>query len=149
MDWNIQVDVGSAKHVLEHSNPTIIPLSVTVETALRRAYLGDLKTSGVLGQLIAIQAEAFAVDEQNETSYGATCTGLPEDIINFQHDPLACAVALGWNEGIEIEEIPLIMEEKDGWLYERIDPSGKSIPVVTKVDGPRFNEFWRNKIVKR
>ena len=149
MDWNIQVDVGSAKHVLEHSNPTIIPLSVTVETALRRAYLGDLKTSGVLGQLIAIQAEAFAVDEQNETSYGATCTGLPEDIINFQHDPLACAVALGWNEGIEIEEIPLIMEEKDGWLYERIDPSGKSIPVVTNVDGPRFNEFWRNKIVKR
>ena len=36
MDWNIQVDVRSAKHVIEHSKPILIPLSVTVETALRR-----------------------------------------------------------------------------------------------------------------
>src|SRR6185436_18745514 len=52
MDWNIQVDVKSAKHVIEHSNPTLIPLSVTVETALRRAYLDDLGESGSLGQLL-------------------------------------------------------------------------------------------------
>jgi purine nucleosidase len=34
MDFNIQVDVQSAKHVLQNSNPTLIPLSVTVETSL-------------------------------------------------------------------------------------------------------------------
>jgi len=149
MDWNIQVDVKSAKHVLENSNPTLIPLSVTVETALRRTYLDDLRKAGALGQLIAQQAEAFAIDEQNETTIGETCEELPGDIINFQHDPLACAIALGWNEGVEIEELGIVLEEKDGWLHERIDPSGKLVRVVTKVNGPRFNEFWLNIMLNR
>ncbi len=149
MDWNIQVDIRSAKHVIEHSNPTLIPLSVTVETALRRAYLSDLWKSGALGQLLARQAEAFASDEQNETKYGQTCEGLPQDIINFLHDPLACAISLGWNDGVEIEELPLFLEEKDGWLYERIHPSGKHMRVVTKINGARFNEFWLDKIAHR
>lgn len=149
MDWNIQVDIKSAKHVIEHSNPMLIPLSVTAETALRRAYLGDLRKSGVLGQLLAGQAEAFAFDEQNEKKFGETCEGLPNDIINFLHDPLACAIALGWNDGVEIEEVPLLLDEKDGWLHERIDPSGKPIHIVTKIDGPRFNEFWLNKLTNR
>jgi purine nucleosidase len=147
MDWNIQVDVQSAKHVIEHSNPTLIPLSVSVETALRRAYLDDLRASEGLGKLIAKQAEAFAIDEQNEEQYGTTCEGLPRDIINFQHDSLACAVALGWRDGVEIEECPLVLEEKDGWLYERIDSSGKPVRVVTKINGLHFNEFWLNKIL--
>ena len=149
MDWNIQVDVKSAKHVIENSNPTLIPLTVTAETALRRAYLKDLRKAGKLGQLVAQQAEAFAVDEKNEIKFGETCEGLPSDIINFQHDPLACAIALGWNQGIAIEELPLFLEEKDGWLHERTDPAGKPVRVVTKVDGPRFNEFWLNKITNR
>lgn len=144
MDFNIQVDVMSAKYVIEHSNPTLIPLSVTVETALRRAYLDDLRRSGTLGQLIARQAEAFAVDEQIEARYGATCEGLPGDIINWQHDALACAVALGWDEGIEIQELPLALEVKDGLLTERVDPAGRPVRVVTKVEGPRFSEFWRS-----
>ncbi len=149
MDWNIQVDIRSAKHVIEYSNPTLIPLSVTVETALRRAYLSDLWKSGALGQLLARQAEAFASDEQNETKYGQTCEGLPQDIINFLHDPLACAVALGWKDGVEIEELPLLLEERDGWLYERIHPFGKRMRVVTKINGARFNEFWLDKIIHR
>ena len=149
MDWNIQVDVRSAKHVIENSNPTLIPLTVTVETALRRAYLDDLRSSGALGQLIVRQAEAFAIDEQNETKFGETCDGLPQDIINFQHDSLACAIALGWNDGLEIQELPLLIEEKDGWLHERIHSLGKAIRVVTKVDGSQFNEFWLDKITNR
>jgi inosine-uridine nucleoside N-ribohydrolase len=149
MDWNIQVDVKSAKYVIENSNPTLIPLSVTVETALRRKYLDDFRKSGALGELIAQQAEAFAIDERNEKKFGETCEGLPNDIINFLHDPLACAIALGWNDGVETQELPLVIEEKDGWLNERIDPSGKPIHVVTRVDGSRFNEFWLDKITNR
>lgn len=149
MDWNIQVDVRSAKHVIENSNPTLIPLSVTAETALRRIYLDELRKSGPLGELIAQQAEAYAIDEQNEKQIGEHCEGLPNDMINFQHDSLACAVALGWKEGVEIKELPLIIEEKDGWLHERIDPAGKPIRVVTKIDGPRFNQFWFDKITSR
>lgn len=148
-DWNNQVDVKSAKHVLQNSNPTLVPLTVSVETALRREYLGDLRKSGALGQLIAKQAEEFAVDEKMETRFGETCTELPKDIINFQHDALASAIALGWNDGIEIEELPLIVEEKDGWLTERIHSSGKPIRVITKVNGSSFNEFWLNKITQR
>lgn len=149
MDWNIQVDIKSANHVLENSNPTLIPLSVTAETALRRLALNDLRKSGPLGELIAQQAEAFAIDEQNEKQIGEICEGLPNDIINFQHDGLACAIALGWNEGVELEELPLVIEEKDGWLHEKVDPSGKPIGIVTKIDGPRFNEFWLDKITSR
>ena len=149
MDWNIQVDVKSAKHVIEHSNPTLIPLSVTVETALRRAHLDEVRKSGLLAQLLAQQAEAFAVDEQNETDIGEVYEGLPNDIINFLHDPLACAIALGWEDGVQIDEIPLILEEKEGWLYERIDTAGKQTRVVTKIDGVGFNSFWLNTITKR
>lgn len=145
-DYNIQVDVPSARHVIENAHPTLVPLSVTIETYLRRAYLDDLRASGALGRLIARQAEAFAVDEKNESRYGETCEGLPHDTINFQHDPLACGIALGWGEGGEIEEVPLILEEVDGWLVERIDPSGKPIRVVTKVDGKAFSEFWINRV---
>jgi inosine-uridine nucleoside N-ribohydrolase len=142
MDWNIQVDVGSARHVLENSSPTLIPLTVTVETALRRTYLVDLQKSGELGKLIARQAEAFAADEEMERKFGETCEKLPKDIINFLHDPLACAIALGLNEGVEISEIPLKLEIRDGWLYEEIDAKGKATRVVTKIDGDRFNEVW-------
>jgi inosine-uridine nucleoside N-ribohydrolase len=145
-DWNIQVDVKSAKHVIENSNPTLIPLTVTVETALRRAHLKDLQKCGALGQLLAQQAEAFAMDEQNEKNYGETCEGLPNDIINFLHDPLACAIAMGWDDGVEIEGVSLILEEKDGWLHEKISPAGKAVRVVTKINGTRFNEFWLDKI---
>ena len=37
-----------------------------------------------------------ALDEQNEKKYAESCEGLPNDLINFLHDPLACAIALGW-----------------------------------------------------
>jgi purine nucleosidase len=35
IDYNVQVDVQSALYVIERSSPTLIPLSVTVETSLR------------------------------------------------------------------------------------------------------------------
>ncbi len=149
MDFNIQADVRSALHVLQNSNPTLVPIAVTAETSLRRAYLEDLRVSGALGQLIARQAEAFAIDEKTEVTYGQTCQGLPADIINFLHDPLACAIALGWDEGVKIEEVPLILEEKEGWLTESIHPGGKPTRVVTRVDGTRFGEFWLNRVTSK
>jgi purine nucleosidase len=58
-DYNVQLDVQSAQHVFQRSNPTLVPRSVTVETWLRRAYLATLKESGPLSQLIARQVEAL------------------------------------------------------------------------------------------
>jgi purine nucleosidase len=60
MDFNVQVDVKSSKHVIEHSSPTLIPLSITAETFLRKSYLDAVRAAGALGQLIARQAESFA-----------------------------------------------------------------------------------------
>jgi purine nucleosidase len=149
MDWNVQVDVQSALYVLERSHPTLVPLAVTVETALRRAYLPRLRQSGPLGQLIARQAEAHAIEYKNEETYGQTCPGLPPDIINFQHDPLACAIALGWDEGVEVRELPLKSEIRDGWLRQTVDEGGTPTRVVTAVDGERFNEFWLRTVAER
>ncbi len=94
-DWNMQIDIKSALTVLKCADPLLVPLAVTVETALRRAHLAALPEAGPLARLIAHQAAAFARDEGYEHRYGRTCPGLPADIISFLHDPLACA-RLGW-----------------------------------------------------
>ena len=149
MDYNVQVDVQSAHYVIQRSSPTLVPLSVTVETSLRRAYLATLRQSGPLARLIARQAEVFARDEDIETQYGQTCPGLPEDTINFQHDPLACAIALGWDDEVEISEIPLKLEIEDGWLCQRVNEGGKPTRVVTRVNGGKFNEFWLHTVTRK
>jgi inosine-uridine nucleoside N-ribohydrolase len=141
-DYNIQVDAPSALHVVESSSPTLVPLSITVETWLRRAYLPALKQSGPLARLIATQAEAYAIDENKEERYGRAFAAIPDDTINFQHDPLACAIALGWNDGVDIRQLPLKVEIENGFLRERIDESGKPTNVVTRIDGAAFSEFW-------
>ncbi|WP_250126599.1 nucleoside hydrolase [Chroococcidiopsis sp. CCMEE 29] len=141
-DFNVQVDARSALCIIENSDPTFVPLSVTVETALRRKHLEVLRGGGALGQLLARQAEAFAEDEQIGEKFGKTCNKLPRDIINFQHDPLTCAIALGWHEGVETSHAPLKTELRDGVLHWRIDPDGKPTRVVTKIDGDRFSQFW-------
>jgi purine nucleosidase len=149
MDWNMQIDAHSTLLVLERANPTLVPMTITIETWLRRADLPALLQAGLLGQLIARQAEAWAVDHQMETRFGQTCSGLPKDTINFQHDPLACAVALGWKDGVEIEEIPLVSEIRGGWLRQRVDPAGKPTRVVTRADGAKFADFWVNLVTAR
>jgi inosine-uridine nucleoside N-ribohydrolase len=142
MDYNIQVDMSSARFVLEHANPTLVPVTVSCQTALRRAYLPRLAQAGRLGQLIVRQAGLCARLEHYEQRYGETCPGLPRDIINFLHDPLACAIALGWNEGVEMETIPLKLETRESWLYEIPDSDGTPTRLVTKIDGNAFNEYW-------
>lgn len=141
-DWNVQLDMHAAEFVCKQAQPTLVPLSVTVETALRRAYLESLRNAGELGKLIARQAEAWA-EWGHEETYGKTCANLPDDTINFQHDPLTCAIALGWREGVQIEEILLRITVGDQ-IFFTADHAGKPINVVTKIDGSRFNEFWLN-----
>jgi len=147
-DYNVQIDVASAQYVFERSNPTLVPFSVTVQTSLRRSHLSALKQAGPLAQLIARQAEAFARDENFEAKYGQTCARLPDDLINFQHDPLACAIALGWDKGVEISEFPLQSEIRDGWLWQSIVDSGRITRVLTRADGGKFGEFWLDLVTR-
>jgi inosine-uridine nucleoside N-ribohydrolase len=142
MDWNMQIDAGSALLVLERANPLVVPMTITLQTWLRRADLTALQQAGPLEKIIARQAEAWTEDHHMDTRFGLTCSGLPDDTINFQHDPLACAIALGWKDGIEIEEIPVVSEIRESWLRQRVDPAGKPTRVVTRVDGAKFADFW-------
>ncbi|MGI8482956.1 MAG: hypothetical protein ACR2OU_01680, partial [Thermomicrobiales bacterium] len=146
-DFNVQVDVESSLRVLGASSPTFVTLASTVQTALCHSHLDAIRESGALGRLIARQAAAFAVDERMDKRFGATCGDVPDDIINFQHDALACAVAVGWQEGIAFEDVVFAPEIESGVLHERIDENGRPARVVTKVDGARFSEFWLETIV--
>jgi purine nucleosidase len=149
MDYNVQVDPQSTQVVLENSSPTLVTLSVTVETALRAAYLPTLREAGRMGQLLAQQAEAFAKDEDMAVRFGRTCRDLPDDIINFLHDPLACAIALGWDKDVETRELPLRSEIENGWLRQTVDKTGKPTRVVTHVNGSEFSEYWLSTVARR
>ncbi len=147
-DWNIQVDVKAAQYVFAHANPTLVPLTLTAQTALRRIDLRQLKNAGRLGELLIRQAEVFAHTEKLAERYGATSPQLPADFINFHHDPLACAIALGWNTGVTIETVPLKLEVRDSYLYETHDPNGRPTLLVTGADVKAFDDYWL-KIVRR
>ena len=142
MDWNVWVDTPSAFTVFQNSQPTIVSLAVTAETYLRRAHLPALWAGGPLARLIARQAEAFAHDERMESRFGATCAGVPADIINFQHDALACAIALGWETGVVWEDVELHGEVRDGLLCQTPQAGGLPARLVTAVDGAAFSEHW-------
>ena len=130
------------------SNPTVVTLAVTAETALRASQLDALRAGDALARLVARQAEVFSESEAGRTHYGQKYAALPEDFINFQHDPLACAVALGWTEGIETEELPLDSTVEDGWLVQRVGDGGRPAKVVTRVDGRAFDDFWLRTVTR-
>jgi hypothetical protein len=115
--------------------------------------LSEIHESGSAGKTIARY-----IEPREALSYGWVCVSSqrrfpflgkqhgPEDIIN-SIDPLDCAIALGWDEGVEIKKIPLNLEIKDGWLYLTVDESGKPTRAVTRVNGDKSNEFWLDMMV--
>lgn len=141
-DWNVQVDVAAAQHVIREARPLLVPVSMTCQTALRRSDLPRLAQAGKLGELLVRQAQVHDRSYNNAQKYGAVYAGLPDDLINFHHDPLACAIALGWDEGVTTEDVALRLEVRDGWLTETPDADGVPVRLVTKIDAGAFNAFW-------
>ena len=149
-DYNIQADARSAYTVLQKSSPTLVPLSITVETALRRSELAALRTAGPLAKLIAKQGASYAADNNYERRYGhGNFAGLPDDIINFQHDPLTCAIALGWREGVKIHEMPVQSTLETGLVQQKIVDGSRPMRVVTQVDGSRFSDVWLERMTSK
>jgi inosine-uridine nucleoside N-ribohydrolase len=142
-DYNVQVDAESARVVFDNAvNPTLVTLAVTAETALRASQLEALKEGDALARLVATQAEVYVASEHRAAEYAQRYARVPRDFINYQHDPLACAVALGWRAGVETEELLLKTSIEDGWLVQRVEGGGRPAKVVTRVDGPAFDDFW-------
>lgn len=140
MDFNVQWDTRAAEVVAATARLTMVTLPATLSAHLRRADLHRLRAAGPLGQLLARQSEAHAETYQME-KLGRDNTGLPDDLLNFQYDPVACAVALGWS-GATVEDARVRPLRMDDVLSFQPHPDGRSTRVVLDVDGAAFRETW-------
>ncbi|MGH3368224.1 MAG: nucleoside hydrolase [Nocardioidaceae bacterium] len=139
-DWNVQWDTRAAQIVAATAELTLSTLPVSLKTHLRAADLPALRALGPLGELIARQSEAHAADT-GKADLGPAYPGLPDDLLNFHYDPLACAVALGW-PGAVVEEMRLRTAVQGGVLRFERDEAGHRARVVVDVDGPGFSQAW-------
>ena len=145
MDYNVQQDAVAARVVWERCSPVLVPLTAGLEARLRGAHLRRLREGGALARLVARQGELHGVEEGMGRK-GREHPGLPDDLLNFHYDPLACAVAAGW-DGARVEEMELGAREEDGALTFPEEPGGRKTRVVTAVDGSRFEEEWLQAVV--
>ncbi|HEX5166880.1 MAG TPA: nucleoside hydrolase [Thermomicrobiales bacterium] len=141
VDYNVQMDIDAAQHLLTHARPTLVPLHVTVETTLRHAQIPRLASANPVSALIARQALAFEAAGEITAIDRDRCVDIPADFINHLYDPLGCAVALGWS-GAVIEELPLALTVEDGWLHERVSDTGTPTRVVSRANGAAFDALW-------
>jgi purine nucleosidase len=141
MDWNVQFDTKAAQILAATTSElTLVTLPVTLKAHLRAADLPRLRACGLLGELLARQGEAHGEDH-GMAELGRAHAGLPDDLVNFHYDPVACAVAVGWT-GAVIQELRL-QPVVDGEVL-RFQPSqgGRLMSVVADLDGASFTETW-------
>jgi hypothetical protein len=99
-----------------------------------------LAASVPIGRLLARQGLAHGIEHHME-QFGRTHRGLPDDLLNFHYDRVACAVALGWPH-VSAAFMRLRLRLDDGVLrFEQAD-GGKRVRVVVDVDGSVFAERW-------
>jgi purine nucleosidase len=145
MDWNVQFDTHAAETVVNATRDlTLVTLAATMRAHLCQADLPRLRNAGPLGEMIARQSEARA-REARMGELGRNHAGLPDDLLNFHYDPVACAIALGWS-GAEIQEMRLRPLLENGVLHFQPDPRGRPVRIVTDVDGEQFRERWLNAV---
>lgn len=143
-DFNVQADPAAAELVLDAADPgrtLLVPLEVSVRTFLRRRDLPRLAAEGPLGVLLARQGDATLADLEFDRLFGRRHEGLPDDLVNFMHDPLAVAAGLGW-AGVHVEEVPIRLERTGDYLRTMEDPSGRPFRVVTGADGEGLLAHW-------
>ncbi len=79
--------------------------------------------------------------DSGRADLGPAHAGLPDDLLTFHYDPVACAVAVGW-PGAVVEEYTLDTVVEDGVLRWHERPDGRPVRVLTGMDGPAFTEAW-------
>jgi purine nucleosidase len=145
-DTNVQQDAFAAAIVFARCFPLVVPLATTQRVALRASHLEALRRGGPLAQLIANQGEAHARD-LGRTELGRAYAALPDDLLNFQYDALACAVAAGWG-GATVSDLSVMTALRDGLLHMSVEPEAPSLRVVTDVDAPAFEAAWIEAVLR-
>jgi purine nucleosidase len=141
MDWNVQCDVVAAEIVLAAvGDLTLVPLPPTLATWMRSADLARLRAAGELGMLLAQQSEAHAED-YGMGATGVAHAGLPDDLLNFQYDSAACAVALGWPVAT-LKHQRISTRQVGKSLHIHDTGEGRPARVVTAIDGTALNARW-------
>ena len=140
MDFNVQWDTRAAEMVAAAARLTLCPLTTAMRATLRAADLPRLRAAGPLGALLARQSETYGLDA-GMPALGREHAGWPDDLMNVQWDPVACAAALGW-DGVTIAEQRLTPVREDGVLRFQPSEHGAPVRVAIDVDGPRFGECW-------
>ena len=140
MDWNVQCDPDAARIVIEAvGDLTIAPLAPTLGAWLRAQDLPALEDSGPLGRLLARQAIAHAA-QYDMARLAREHAALPDDLLNFHYDPVACAAALGWPEVTSGPTHVRIGAETPMRLIDH--PDGRSATVVHHVESDVFAAKW-------
>ena len=140
MDWNVQCDPVAMLTVLGTCRtPTLVTLAAGMGAHLRRRHLPTLEASGPVGRVLARQALAHE-HEHDVAALARAHPGLPDDLLNFQWDPVACAVALGWR-GAPAVATRLRPRLADGVLSFEMG-AGTPADVVHAVDGRALEDRW-------
>jgi purine nucleosidase len=145
-DTNVQQDAFAAAILFERCGPLVVPLATTLRVTLRAGHLETLRRGGPLARLLADQGEAHARD-LGRTELGRRYPALPNDLLNFHYDPLACAVAAGWN-GITLSELPVATALREGLLHMTIADGSPTLRVATDVDAAAFEEAWIQAVLR-
>jgi inosine-uridine nucleoside N-ribohydrolase len=140
-DWNVQWDTRAMETVVNMDvSLTLVPYPVTMHAPLTMRDLERIEQSGPVGELIARQSRARAEDAGMGT-IGRDHRALPDYLVNFHYDPVAVAVALGW-DGAKVERHDLMPYVENGVLSFEPSPAGRPIDVCTAVDGEAFTEVF-------
>lgn len=140
-DWNVQNDTGAAEVVFAAAGELVLaPLPVCEAAHLREHHLPQLESSSPLGALIARQCRAWA-DEQGQAERGRSHAALPDDLANFQWDPLTAALAAGFAH-VEVEHVRLAFEMAGGTLMMSRAAAGRPAAVLRSFDADAFNEYF-------
>jgi purine nucleosidase len=140
MDWNVQCDTQAARILAARTQLTMVPVEVTLKAHLRAAHLPRLNAAGPLGQLLARQGKAHAEDNKMGVLAQAH-RGLPDDLLNFQYDAVACAVALDWS-GATLGDVRLRPVLDGEVLRFDLDERGRPVRVLVDFDAATFTETW-------
>lgn len=146
IDTNVQQDAFASAVVLDRCDPTLVPLSACARVTVRASQLAALRSGGPLARLVAHQSEALGHDH-GMAELGRAFPALPDDLLNFQYDPLACAVAAGW-DGVTIERLPVAARPSDGLLHLSIEEDAARRRIVTDVDAAAFDEAWLDAVLR-